>query len=103
MALDAKFESIGKKATGKKRKSKKNQDEVRDFCWTRLRRAKRDVQDLDAMHDEEINKLRDTMLDAAYQDEEANRARKPATHKLEMLDQVTAILQKWVAEVSPPS
>lgn len=48
------------------------------------------------MHDEEINRLRDTMLDAAYQDEEANRARKPATHKLEMLDQVTAILQKWV-------
>lgn len=50
--------------------------------------------DLDLMADEEVAALRREMVNAADDDEEANRLKKPATNKLKLLPKVVATLQK---------
>ncbi|KAJ1033909.1 hypothetical protein NDA16_000117 [Ustilago loliicola] len=50
--------------------------------------------DLDLLADEEVAQLRREMVNAADDDEEANRLKKPATNKLKLLPKVVATLQK---------
>jgi transcription factor SPN1 len=50
--------------------------------------------DLDLLADEEVATLRRQMVNAADDDEEANRLKKPAMHKLKLLPRVVATLQK---------
>lgn len=52
------------------------------------------TQDLDMQADEEVNKIRESMLNAAAADHEAREAGKPATAKLNMLPVVMDTLQK---------
>ncbi|SOV06967.1 related to SPN1 - Spt6-interacting putative elongation factor [Ustilago sp. UG-2017a] len=50
--------------------------------------------DLDMLADEEVAQLRREMINAADDDEEANRLKKPGTNKLKLLPKVVATLQK---------
>ncbi|GAK66091.1 transcription factor iws1 [Moesziomyces antarcticus] len=50
--------------------------------------------DLDLLADEEVAALRREMVNAADDDEEANKLKKPATNKLKLLPKVVATLQK---------
>lgn len=50
--------------------------------------------DLDVLADEEVAQLRTQMVNAADEDEDANRLKKPATNKLRLLPKVVATLQK---------
>lgn len=50
--------------------------------------------DLDLLADEEVAQLRREMVNAADDDEDANRLKKPATNKLRLLPKVVATLQK---------
>lgn len=61
---------------------------------TRRRAAGED--DLELMADEEVSALRTEMILAADEDEEANRAKQPATSKLRLLPRVVSTLQKYV-------
>lgn len=57
-------------------------------------RKKAGEDDLDIFADEEVAQLRTEMVTAADEDEDANRLKKPATHKLRLLPKVVATLQK---------
>jgi len=59
------------------------------------RRKKKDDEDvLDRYADEEVSRLREAMLAAALDDEQANREKLPATSKLRLLPQVMEVLRK---------
>ena len=69
---------------------------------SRAKRKRRDDEDvLDRYADEEVSRLRESMLAAAVDDEQANREKLPATSKLRLLPQVMEVLRKYAA--SPPS
>jgi len=63
---------------------------------TKSKRKKKDAEEeaLDRFADEEVSRLRDTMVAAADEDMSANKERLPATSKLRMLPQVMDVLQK---------
>lgn len=67
-----------KKAT-KSKKKRKDEEEV-----------------LDRFADEEVSRLRESMLAAAADDEQANREKSPATAKLKLLPSVMEVLRKYV-------
>ncbi|TCD64903.1 Transcription factor iws1 [Steccherinum ochraceum] len=79
MKLDMQIEAIlkPKKASRPKRKKKDADEDV-----------------LDRAADEEVSRLRETMLAAAADDEQANRDKLPATSKLRHLAQVLEVLRK---------
>lgn len=79
LKLDMQIEAIlkPKKASRPKRKKKDADEDV-----------------LDRAADEEVSRLRDAMLSAAADDEQANRDKMPATSKLKMLPQVMDVLRK---------
>lgn len=60
------------------------------------RKKDADEEELDRMADEEVNQLREDMLRAAAEDDEANREKLPATSKLKLLPRVKEVLQKSV-------
>ncbi|PWZ03689.1 hypothetical protein BCV70DRAFT_197891 [Testicularia cyperi] len=60
----------------------------------RAPRKRAGEEDLDLLADEEVAALRRQMVNAADDDEEANRLKKPATNKLRLLPKVVATLQK---------
>lgn len=64
----------------------------------RPKKRKKDADEeiLDRFADEEVSRLRESMLNAAQDDENANRAKAPATAKLRLLPQVMEVLQKSV-------
>lgn len=65
---------------------------------SRPKRKKKDDDDvLDRFADEEVSRLRESMLAAAADDEAANKAKLPATAKLRMLPQVMEVLRKYVS------
>ena len=68
-------------------KSKKNR---------RPKKRKKDADDeeLDRFADEEVSQVREDMLRAAKEDDDANIAKLPATSKLKMLPRVKEVLQK---------
>ncbi|KAH8117989.1 hypothetical protein DFH11DRAFT_870146 [Phellopilus nigrolimitatus] len=68
-------------------KSKKN---------NRPKKRKKDAEEdvLDRFADEEVSQLREDMLRAAAEDDEANREKLPATSKLKLLPRVKEVLQK---------
>ena len=80
MKLDRQIEDIlnPKKGSRQKRK-RKDDDEV-----------------LDRFADEEVSRLREAMLTAAADDEQANKDKLPATSKLRLLPQVMEVLRKCV-------
>lgn len=65
----------------KKRRPKKRKDTEEDV--------------LDRFADEEVSQLREEMLRAAKDDDEANREKLPATNKLKLLPRVKEVLQKY--------
>lgn len=77
--MDLKIESILKTKKGVRPKKRKKD-------------AEEDV--LDRFADEEVSRLKETMILAAEEDIASNRDRLPATSKLKMLPQVVEILQK---------
>ncbi|KAI8980219.1 hypothetical protein BD414DRAFT_465614 [Trametes punicea] len=78
MELDMKIEAILKPKRGSRPKRKRKDDD--------------DV--LDKYADEEVSRLREAMLTAAADDEQANREKLPATSKLRLLPQVMEVLRK---------
>ena len=64
----------------------------------RPKKRKKDAEEdvLDRFADEEVSQLREEMLRAAQEDDEANREKQPATAKLKLLARVKEVLQKWV-------
>jgi len=79
MKLDMQIEAILKnKKTNRPKRKKKDDDE--------------DV--LDRAADEEVSRLREAMLGAAADDEQANREKLPATAKLRLLHPVLEVLRK---------
>lgn len=64
---------------------------------SRQKKRKKDDEDaLDRFADEEVSRLREAMLGAAADDEQANRDKIPATNKLRLLPQVMDVLRKYV-------
>jgi transcription factor SPN1 len=61
------------------------------------KKRKDDEEVLDRFADEEVSRLRESMLAAAADDEQANRDKLPATSKLRLLPSVMEVLRKWVA------
>ncbi|KAH9838282.1 uncharacterized protein C8Q71DRAFT_750272 [Rhodofomes roseus] len=62
---------------------------------SRPKRKRKDDEDvLDRVADEEVSRLREAMLSAAQDDEQANREKLPATAKLRLLPQVMEVLRK---------
>lgn len=61
------------------------------------KRRKDDEEVLDRFADEEVSRLRESMLAAAADDEQANRDKFPATAKLKLLPQVMEVLRKFVS------
>ena len=62
---------------------------------SRPKRKKKDADDeLDRFADEEVSRLREAMLSAAADDEQANKEKLPATVKLRLLPQVMEVLRK---------
>lgn len=81
LRLDMQIEAILKpKKNNRPKKRKKDADE--------------DV--LDRAADEEVSRLRELMLAAAADDEQANKEKLPATAKLRMLPQVMEVIRKYV-------
>ncbi|KAI0649074.1 hypothetical protein C8Q79DRAFT_490922 [Trametes meyenii] len=78
MALDMRFDAILKSKKGNRQKRKRKDDD--------------DV--LDKYADEEVSRLREAMLAAAADDEQANKEKLPATSKLRLLPQVMEVLRK---------
>ncbi|KAH9903066.1 hypothetical protein C8Q73DRAFT_750649 [Cubamyces lactineus] len=78
MKLDMQIEAILKPKRGSRQKRKRKDDE--------------DV--LDKYADEEVSRLKDAMLTAAADDEQANKEKLPATSKLRLLPQVMEVLRK---------
>lgn len=64
----------------------------------RPKKRKKDAEEdvLDRFADEEVSQLREEMLRAAQEDDEANREKLPATSKLKLLPRVKEVLQKYV-------
>lgn len=64
----------------------------------RPKKRKKDAEEevLDRFADEEVSQLREEMLRAATEDDEANRDKLPATSKLRLLPKVKEVLQKFV-------
>ena len=61
----------------------------------RMKRKKKDAdEELDRYADEEVSRLRETMLAAAADDDQSNKQKLPATAKLKLLPQVLEILRK---------
>lgn len=62
---------------------------------SKTKRKKKDDEDvLDRFADEEVSRLRESMLAAAADDEQANREKEAATAKLKLLPQVMETLRK---------
>ena len=80
MRLDMQIEAILKPKKGSRPKRKRKDDD--------------DV--LDRYADEEVSRLREAMLAAAADDEQANKEKLPATAKLRLLPQVMDVLRKYV-------
>ena len=80
MRLDMQIEAILKPKKGARSKRKRKDDD--------------DV--LDRFADEEVSRLREAMLTAAADDEQANKEKLPATSKLRLLPQVMEVLRKYV-------
>ncbi|KAH9846679.1 hypothetical protein C2E23DRAFT_851890 [Lenzites betulinus] len=78
MKLDMQIEAILKPKRGSRQKRKRKDDD--------------DV--LDKYADEEVSRLREAMLTAAADDEQANKEKLPATSKLRLLPQVMEVLRK---------
>jgi hypothetical protein len=83
--LDMKIDAILKPSKGKRKQSKKKGDE----------------EVLDRFADEEVSRLRESMLNAAEEDEAANREKLPAVAKLRLLPQVMDVLRKSVSSLVP--
>lgn len=79
MKLDMQIEAILRPKKASRPKRKRNDDD--------------DV--LDRVADEEVSRLREAMLSAAQDDEQANREKLPATAKLRLLPQVMEVLRKY--------
>jgi transcription factor SPN1 len=64
----------------------------------RPKKRKKDAEEevLDRFADEEVSRLREAMLIAAQEDENANKEKYPATAKLKLLPQVLEVLRKYV-------
>jgi transcription factor SPN1 len=61
----------------------------------RTKRKKKDAdEELDRYADEEVSRLRESMLAAAADDDQSNKQKLPATAKLKLLPQVLEILRK---------
>ena len=60
------------------------------------KKQKDDEEVLDRFADEEVSRLRESMLAAAADDDQANRDKLPATGKLKLLPQVMEVLRKCV-------
>ncbi|KAF8554617.1 transcription factor iws1 [Imleria badia] len=78
LRLDMKFDAILKPKKGSRMKKRKKDDDDA----------------LDRFADEEVSRLREAMLGAAADDEQANRDKLPATNKLRLLPQVLEVLRK---------
>lgn len=79
LRLDMQFDAILKpKKANRQKKRKKDDEEI-----------------LDRFADEEVSRLREAMLGAAADDEQANRDKLPATNKLKLLPQVMEVLRKY--------
>lgn len=63
---------------------------------SRPKKRKKDEDVLDRFADEEVSRLRESMLAAADDDEKANKEKLPATAKLRMLPEVMNVLRKYV-------
>lgn len=71
---------------------------------SRQKKRKKDEEDaLDRFADEEVSRLREAMLGAAADDEQANRDKLPATNKLRLLPQVMDVLRKYAICATPLS
>ena len=69
---------------------------------SRPKRKRKDDDDvLDRFADEEVSRLREAMLTAAADDEQANKEKLPATAKLRLLPQVMDVLRKYVYSYAP--
>lgn len=69
---------------------------------SRSKRKRKDDDDvLDRFADEEVSRLREAMLSAAADDEQANKDKLPATSKLRLLPQVMEVLRKCVILSTP--
>ena len=79
LRLEMRFDAILKSKKSSRPKKRKNEDDV-----------------LDRYADEEVARLREAMLNAAADDEQANRDKQPATNKLKLLPQVMEVLRKYV-------
>ena len=77
MQIDMQIEAILKPKKAQRPKKRKNDEDI-----------------LDRFADEEVSRLRDAMLAAAEDDEEANKAKQPATAKLRILPRVEEVLLK---------
>lgn len=69
---------------------------VKSHKTQRPKKRKKDAEEdvLDRFADEEVSQLREDMLRAAGEDDEANREKLPATAKLKLLPRVKEVLQK---------
>ena len=78
-ALERRIDAIVKpKKTNRPKKRRKDQDEEM----------------IERFADEEVSQLREDMLKAAAEDDDANREKQPAIAKLKLLPRVKDVLQK---------
>ena len=63
---------------------------------SRQKKRKGDEDVLDRAADEEVSRLRERMLIAAQNDDDANKEKMPATSKLRLLPEVMEVLRKYV-------
>ena len=87
---------------GKKKEREQKIEEVikpKKSNRTKKRQKDDDEEMLDRFADEEVSQLREDMLKAAAEDDDANRDKLPATAKLKLLPRVKEVLQKCVVAV----
>ena len=75
--MDMKIDAILKSKKTNRPRKRKNEDDI-----------------LDRAADEQVSRLRETMLMAAAEDDQANRDKMPATLKLRQLPHVVDVLRK---------
>ena len=88
-------------AERKAKLQKQIDDIIKSKKRSRPKKRKKDAEEeaLDRFADEEVIQLRDDMLRAAAEDDEANKEKLPGTAKLKLLPRVKEVLQRYVFDL----
>ncbi|KAL6707128.1 Transcription factor iws1 [Coniothyrium glycines] len=87
-------EAADENLTEEQRRRRETDRQIDSIVKGSSRRRKKDGIDLEAMADQEIEDMRRRMAQAAEADNEGRKRNEPARHKLKLLPEVTALLNK---------